>query len=140
MKRRRYLLLLGFLLVAFSFGCSNRPPQHTAEGEKVEMLLRNVSVYRKKPHILAAKGRLVLTDRELIFTPTPYFWVLHLHGTEATVVQISDIEEVQRKQWRILYPFRVDLFTSDGNSYPIVTVRREKFIRELERVRQELGR
>lgn len=130
MKNSAFIIVL--VTTAILLGCSQKMPAHTSSGEVI--LVRNISLYRSKPHIWPAKGKLVATKNELLFIPTPHYWVLNLHGRDTTVIEVDSIEQLHTDRWMLVFPFRLDVKT-DSNSYPFVTVKRDKLAKEIRRLR-----
>ncbi|MBF9255675.1 hypothetical protein I2I11_20425 [Pontibacter sp. 172403-2] len=124
------------LLVIASFGCSRKVPLGTYSGEKIVMIQRNVSLYRNKPHIWPAKGRVIATNDNLLFVPTPYFGMINIHGRDTTIIRMDKIKRLRPKRWMLLFPFGLEVTTDGGKSYAYVTVRRKKLVQEILRIKE----
>lgn len=124
------------LLVLCCLGCASGQMPYAASGQEVRWEQDNVSLFRKKPHIWPAKGKVILTDEELQFIPTPYYWIFNVHGRDTTTVRLSDIAALQKEQWLLVYPFGLEVITSDGKHYPFVTWRRSKLAQAIEQLKE----
>jgi hypothetical protein len=124
------------LLTLVSFGCSKEVAYRTSSGDSIVMSQHNVSLYRDKPHIWPAKGKVIATDDELLFIPTPYFGIFNLNGRDTTVIKTNTIELVQPGNWSLIFPFELEVMTNDGKSYSFVTVRRGELSRKIEQLRE----
>ena len=132
MKTRILILVL---LVIVTFGCGGKMPQYTSSGKKVLVVEGDISLYRNKPHIWAAKGKALLTREELLFIPTPYYWTINVNGTDTTVIKLNNIEELRKKPWALIFPFGLSINMKDGTSYSFGTVRRDRLIQEIQLIK-----
>ncbi|AKD02919.1 hypothetical protein PKOR_07010 [Pontibacter korlensis] len=129
--------LLSLLLLVSAAGCSKRVPSYTSSGKEVLMVQKNVELYRKKPHIWPAKGWVAATENELIFVPSPYYGGLYINGRDSTFIQLRDIVGLEEKRWMLMFPYRLEVTTSDSSVYSFVTVRRSELIRKINELKLE---
>lgn len=126
-----------FLLMLGVAGCATRQPTYTSSGEKVLAVQKQVELYRSKPPIWPAKGRLVVIADELVFIPTPHFGGLYIHGRDSTFIPLNDVARLEEKKWLLVFPFKLQVMTRDGLGYTFISVRRDRLVREIRKLQGE---
>ncbi|SFG63625.1 hypothetical protein [Pontibacter chinhatensis] len=126
-----------FLLMLGVAGCATRQPAYTSSGKEVLTVQKQVELYRNKPPIWPAKGRLVVIADKLVFIPTPHFGTLHIHGRDSTFIPLDDVARLEEKKWLLVFPFKLQVMTRDGLGYTFVSVRRDRLVREIRKLQGE---
>ncbi|PTX22290.1 hypothetical protein C8N40_101112 [Pontibacter mucosus] len=126
-----------FLLMLGVAGCATRQPAYTSSGEKVLTVQKQVELYRSKPPVWPAKGRLVAIADKLVFIPTPHFGTLYIHGRDSTFIPLNEVARLEEKRWLLVFPFKLQVMTHDGSGYTFVSARRDRLAREIRKLKLE---
>jgi len=124
------MLLLGIV------GCATKQPVYTSSGEEVVTVQKQVELYRKKPPVWPAKGRVVAIADELVFIPTPHFGGFYVHGRDSTFIPLNDVARLEEKKWLLVFPFKLKVITHDGSGYTFVSVRRDRLAKEIRKLQR----
>ncbi len=125
------------MLVVGMVGCATKQPAYTSSGKEVLVVQKQVELYRKKPPVWPAKGRLVAIADDLVFIPTPHFGLLYLHGRDSTFIPLSKVARLEDKKWLLVFPFKLEVITQDGSGYTFVSARRDRLARQIRKLQGE---
>lgn len=125
-----------FLLLAL-MGCAPKQPAYTSSGQEARIVQKQVELYRNKPAIWPAKGRLVVIADKLVFIPTPHFGTLYIHGRDSTFIPLNEVARLEKKKWLLVFPFKLQVMTRDGLGYTFVSVRRDRLAREIRQLKKK---
>ena len=130
MRAKWLILLLGMA------GCATKQPVYTSPGQEARIVQKQVELYRNKPAIWPAKGRVVAVEDKLVFIPTPHFGGIYIHGRDSTFIPLHEVVRLEEKRWLLVFPFKLKVITQDGPGYTFVSVRRDRLAREIRRLKR----